>query len=183
MIFYDNFLPNEVLEETLAYIDYIGFEDWKHGDKTFNAVHPSKTLIELSTQKLELLLNRKLDLVFSFIRRATPEIDTNWNIHADQWVGLDQPKLAAVWYLSKKPKGVTGGTAVWTHDKWGTHLTGNEDEYNEQRAHENNKDEFELDQVVGYKQNRVVVYDANRFHSAYPNNAGFERIVMASFFK
>ena len=183
MVYYDNFLPEHVLDETLAYCQEAGFHDWVVGDKTFNSVHPMAALQELKRSQVSSLINQPVELIFSYIRRATGDMDTNWNIHSDQIINGEQPRVAAVWYLSEKPQGVIGGTACWRHEKWGTHLTGTTEEYDAQRANENDLGQFELDQVVGYKQNRCVVYDANRFHSKYPNNVGFERIVMASFYK
>ena len=184
MQYYDNFMPQQVLEETIKFTEDTGFEWVEAGDKKFFCMHPTETLKHLSNEMISHLIGQPLTPIFSFIRRATDEIDTDWNIHADQFVNGDTPTLAAVWCISEKPKDTLNGTAFWSHKDYGTHLTGDVEAYEAQRANENRLDQFELDNIVSYKQNRVIIYDANRFHSAYPNKAWPEgRDVMASFFK
>lgn len=182
MTYFDDFLPSMVLEDTIKFYQDQGFTTLEAGDKSFTSVMPSATLTHLVEVKIAQLLGKPVQNIFSFIRKATDTIDTDWNIHADQHIGEAKPKLAAVLYLSEKPEDVLNGTAFWTHATHGTHLDGNNDEHEEQRKHENDLSQFTLDQMISYKQNRLVIYDANRFHSAYPNKAWKQgRIVMAMF--
>lgn len=183
MQYYDNFMSDAVLAETIK-LTKDNFKWEEAGDKKFYCQHPPESLKELFTATVVHHLGVDVEHIFSFIRRATDEIDTDWNIHADQFVNGDVPSIAAVWCLSEKPEYLLNGTAFWTHKEHGTHLTGDVEGYEAQRAHENDLDQFELDNIISYKQNRVIIYDANRFHSAYPNRAWSEgRDVMAAFFK
>ena len=196
MLYYDNFHTDDVLKEALDHAKEKGFEKVQTGDlttpgdkivnKSFVALLPTKTLESLHTEKISLMMRKPIKHIFSFIRRATDEEDTDWRIHADTVIMGQQPTHAAVWYMSEKPQGLDCGTAFWSHHKHGIDLDpSNVMEFNRILTEDANKKElFELDGLVGYKQNRVVIYRANRFHSKYPNKAWKDgRIVLATFFK
>lgn len=185
MQYFDNFLSKDVLEETLEDITTTGFKDITYGDKTFHSYEPRASLKDLVYNKLSMVHGKQVSPIYAFARQATTTTDTNWNIHSDAHIFGVLPTHACVLCLSEKPKGLLNGTAFWRHDKYGTHFKDPLTEFDAQRADENDLTKFELEKLIAYKQNRAIIYDSNRYHSAYPNTAWDEnlgRVVMAIFY-
>ena len=186
MLYFDNVLQEDTLKEVEQHIEANGFKEYDFGDKSFWACLPTSTLTELITEKVSVATQKPLDHIFSFIREATDKQDTDWRIHADSIIFGQQPLYAAVLYISDKPEDVLNGTAFWTHKEYGKGLVNPENKvYDDLLSKDaNDKSKWELDEIVSFKKNRLLIYPATRFHSAYPNKAwGDGRIVMASFFK
>lgn len=90
----------------------------------------------------------------------------------------------------QKPTFDLFGTAFWKHKKHGYRLSSEttNEEYNRLiEIDSNDLSKWELDSVVSTKENRLLIYEANMFHSKYPNVAwsdenGKGRMVLVLFF-
>ena len=181
---HDNFLPWSVVDEFNTVYTSDRFSHQEHGNKSFYVAPSTASFEELVWERIDNMYGQT-DRVFSFIRKSTNWIDTDWNIHADYDIIGKRPEKAAVLYLSpESPDGGLYGTALWSlHGDEKHAITKDDFEYALGDDVTNNLDVWNLDQLVTYKQNRLVIYDANRYHSAFPNKAWKEgRISMSLFF-
>ena len=79
------------------------------------------------------------------------------------------------------------GTAFWDHKQYGNKQPKNisSKEYDNFLIKESgNLDNWRLNTVLGYEQNRLISYPANYFHSKYPNKSWKKgRQVFVMFYK
>ena len=77
------------------------------------------------------------------------------------------------------------GTAFWEHENYGhTYIKSNSEEFNRMLKEDaNDKSKWKLNSVVGYKDNRLLSYPCEYFHSKYPNEYKDQRIVLVMFYK
>ena len=119
-------------------------------------------------------LGRKVKCSYSLLRVNFDGEMPNNAVHSDN--GYDQ--FAAVLYLNK-PGDCKGGTAFWTHKKYGwtkfptlnqLRQTCKKPEkiLNQLTADYNNGDAWKLDHVAEMKFNRMIVYPTQQWHSRYP---------------
>lgn len=175
MIVFDDYLPKELMDRAEDYISSNTFE--KRGDehKKFLCLHTPDFLLK----ELQVPGSR---VVFSFIRKATPDFDTDWRIHADniiQGVRVDRATVLCI-----QEAGHPTGTAFWSHKEHGEYLT-DESDFNRILL-EDSEDlsKWELVESVRSKKNRYLEYDAQSFHSKFPNKVeSGERIVVTTFYK
>jgi hypothetical protein len=114
-----------------------------------------------------------------FFRLSTPDIDTDTRIHTDQ----NHCNYVGVLYLTENCSELNG-TAFWDHPKYGNSL------YLEAKAKKiDNVNEYEgkdesiwsLNTVVGARENRLLLYPSNMFHSRYPFKSLGKRIAAIFF--
>ena len=101
-------------------------------------------------------------------------LDTNWRIHSDLKIDGQQPDRALVLYISPRKIEELHGTALWRHKNYGKSLPKEttDKEYDRMILKESeNLNNWTLDSVIGYEQNRAISYPANYFHSKYPNKS------------
>ena len=77
------------------------------------------------------------------------------------------------------------GTAFWEHTDYGYTYSGSgEKEFNNLLKQDSNDlDKWKLNSVIGYKDNRLLSYPCDYFHSKYPNEYQKQRIVLIMFYK
>ena len=77
------------------------------------------------------------------------------------------------------------GTAFWEHENYGhTYIKSSSDEFNRiLKEDSNDKTKWKLSSVIGYKDNRLLSYPCEYFHSKYPNEYKNQRIVIVMFYK
>ena len=77
------------------------------------------------------------------------------------------------------------GTAFWEHENYGhTYIESDEEEFNRMLTEDaNDKSKWKLNSIVGYRDNRLLSYPCNYFHSKYPNEFKKSRKVFVMFYK
>ena len=183
---WDNLLGKTLISKELERVVEEGFDEHIVGDKSFYVNIPSKEFEETIITALQEIHRANIDKIFSFIRVATDKLDTDWRIHSDLNIMGQRPDRAAVLYISPRANDDLNGTAFWSHKTYGNSLPSfvTEEEFNRMITSESNDmDQWQLRSVIGYEQDRLVDYDANYFHSKYPNKAWEDgRIVYVIFY-
>jgi|TARA_R110000823_G_scaffold251765_1_gene374564 hypothetical protein len=180
----DNFLDQELFD--LVKKDITKFDKIDFPGKSF-WVHPaSDELIKYITIKLSIIENCKVENILAFFREAKKNQDDDWRIHNDSIIENQLPDRAAVLYISPNTLSHLNGTAFWEHEKHGDTfpMTGTVEKFNDMLANDaNDQSKWTLKSVIGHKENRLVSYPCNYFHSKYPNEFEESRIIFVIFYK
>lgn len=178
----DNFLPKNLYKELLSYCD--DFKEIKYPDKSFWVKELPPELISYIENSLKKLEGRSVKNILCFAREANEGQDRDWRIHNDTIINGEQPDRAIVLYVKGSEKKLNG-TAFWEHQEYGhTYTKSSTAEFNRiLKEHSNNKSKWTLNSVVGYKDNRLLSYPCEYFHSKYPNEFKNQRIVVVMFYK
>ena len=181
--FKDNFLDK-------SFIDYINndeqaFQEVQAGDKMFWVKIPTDEFNELVCSKIQEIEGNEIELVFSFFREAKENQDNDWRIHNDSIINGQQPDRAAVLYISEDNFNGINGTAFWEHKELGDRFySSSNEEFNKILLEDsNNLSLWNLKSIIGHKQNRLLSYPCNYFHSKYPNEFVESRKVFVIFYK
>ena len=184
----DNFLDQDLF----SYVkDYIKKSKWKTitigPEDSFNFdikyIEPEQKFIEYVEAWLQVIERAEVNILRSFFRKSNSKYDTEWRIHNDSLVDGVQPDRALVFYINKNKEEHQNGTAFWKHHKHGYELNNyNIEEFNRLLIEDSNDlNKWTLDTVVNHKQNRLVSYPCNYFHSKYPDKAK-NRTVFVAFY-
>jgi|TARA_B100001094_G_C17737887_1_gene579729 hypothetical protein len=178
----DDFLDKTLFVSLKGYLK--NFKEIKTISKSFWVMEPPKNFIDYLSLKLSALENKKIENVLCFFRQAKKNQDNEWRIHNDSLIEGQQPDRAAVIYMSDNEKSLNG-TAFWSHKTKGHKLKLNTSkEQNYMLLNEaNDKSKWNLKSVIGAKENRLISYPCEYFHSKYPNEFKKERIVLVMFYK
>ncbi len=178
----DNFLPAELYKELINYCNK--FEEIKYPDKSFWIKKLPDEFTNFIIKSLEKIEGKKINNILSFAREAKKNQDNDWRIHNDTIIEGQQPDRAIVFYVKSNEKKLNG-TAFWDHKDYGhKYIKSNEKEFNRMLAEDsNNKNKWKLNTVIGYKDNRLLSYPCEYFHSKYPNEYKDQRIVIVMFYK
>jgi hypothetical protein len=127
---------------------------------------------ELFYETLSIHLGRNIKATMEYFRLGTKEDSATTYIHADSGCA----KNAAVWYLSEPPDGMVAGTAFWRHRETGKDRLTDADRLDTEllaKLDADGADESKwiMTGLCGQKQNRLVTYPTDIFHSRYPQNA------------
>lgn len=179
----DDFLDIEIINKIND--DNEEFLEVKTPGKSFWVKMPTEEFIEIVCNKISKIENCSITPILSFFREAKEGQDTDWRIHNDAIIEGQQPDRAIVLYISKDGYGDLNGTAFWEHRKHGEKFENiTSEEYNRLLIEDSNdRDKWILKSVVGHKQNRLVSYPCNYFHSKYPNEFVNSRKVFVMFYK
>jgi hypothetical protein len=161
------------------------FREVKTPGKSFWVKMPTEEFVELVCTKISKIENCSIKPILSFFREAKKDQDTDWRIHNDSIIEGQQPDRALVLYISKEKFKCMSGTAFWEHHKHGERI---EDialeEHNRLLIEDsNNRRMWRLKSVIGHKQNRLLSYPCNYFHSKYPSEFLNSRKVFVMFYK
>lgn len=160
---FDNFLEKELFETLQEHCETSEFKITKVGEKEFCVLDTPPTLLKyLSIPGQEIIL--------SFIRKAYPGFDEDYRIHCDGTIAGKQTTLASVLYINK-PEGVTkNGTCFWKHEIHGDKLVDYDNQEFDRLLIEDANDlsKWEQTDKIYSKPNRLLVYEANYFHSKFP---------------
>ena len=178
----DNFLPQNLFKTLVEYCDE--FEEVKYPDKSFWVKEVPTELNNYIINDLEKIEGKKIKNILSFLREAKQGQDNDWRIHNDTVIEGEQPDRAIVLYIKSNQQGLNG-TAFWEHENYGhTYIKSNSEEFNRMLKEDaNDKSRWELNSVVGCKDNRLLSYPCEYFHSKYPNEYEDQRIVLVMFYK
>lgn len=176
----NDFLHRHTFESLQDYCGYQKFWRVPVGDKEFSALPTPEYIIPFLEQPGH-------SIILTFIRKAHADFDTDYRIHADGIIAGQKADIASVLYIND-PDGVTeNGTAFWEHKVHGQRLPENftEEEFDRLLTEEaNDLENWKKLSVVQAVPNRLLVYDANLFHSKHPNHIKEgRRVVLVTFFK
>jgi len=179
----DNFLEPKVLEAVLK--DNRKYMEVKTPGKSFWVKEPSNDLIEYVVKKISYIEHKEVENVLCFFRQAKENQDVDWRIHNDSIIEGQQPENAIVLYLSEDNVKGLNGTAFWSHKTHGdTYKGSTEDDFNRLLINDSNDtSKWDLKTVIGHKQNRLISYPCEYFHSKYPNKFNKSREVLVMFYK
>jgi len=176
----NNFLPSNIFNWLQTYTAVNQFEIIKAGDKEFCTLPTPKDLLD----QLQIPGH---EIILTFIRKAYPGFDNTWRIHADNLIQGHKAALASVLYININEGVTPNGTAFWSHPLYGERLPDDvsPQEFDRLLTEEsNNVDLWEKGAFVPAQPNRLLVYDAQRFHSKFPNEiTKGERTVLVTFYK
>jgi hypothetical protein len=161
------------------------FQEVKTPGKSFWVKVPSDEFTKLVCDKISKIENTSVEPILCFFREAKERQDTDWRIHNDSIIEGQRPDRAIVLYISENNYCDLNGTAFWEHWKHGDKFenVSNEEQDRLLLEDSNDKDKWILKSVVGHKQNRLVSYPCNYFHSKYPAEFLNSRKVFVMFYK
>lgn len=175
----DNYYPKEVFEYLQHYCDTKPFQMVKAGDKEFCSL-PAPEKFEKYTDITG------YHTVLSFIRKAYKGFDNEWRIHADNIINGHKIDVATVLYINENEGVTENGTSFWRHKIHGFELNKNIDNKEFDRIlteDSNDLSKWNQTDFISARPNRLLAYDANLFHSKYPQEIEEgERIVMVNFY-
>ena len=179
----DNFLTKNTFK--IIKDNAFNFKEVKTPGKSFWVKEPSPELIAHFEDRLETIEGSPVMNILAFFREAKEGQDNDWRIHNDSIIEGQQPDRALVFYV-KGNEDDLNGTAFWEHKDYGD--TYNQPENAEEfdrllKEDSNNKDKWKLKSVIGYKENRLLSYPCEYFHSKYPNEFKGSRVVFVMFYK
>ena len=179
----DNFLPSKLIEYFEN--DKSNFEEVKTPGKSFWVKHLPKAFIDAVCDKISILEGCKIENILMFVRQANKDQDVNWRIHNDSIIENQKPDRAVVLFLSKENEDGLNGTAFWSHKYYGDTYDGEgTEEFNRLLIEDaNDLSKWNLKTVIGHKQNRLISYPCEYFHSKYPNEFKNNREVIVMFYK
>ena len=179
----DNFLPHNLFNALKEIKD---FEEIKTPGKSFWISKLPEEFQNFVTNKISSIEGKEIKNILCFLREAKQNQDTDWRIHCDQKINGEQPDRAIVLFMSpSKSENELNGTAFWKHESYGYTLPSSSNEEFDRMLVEdaNNKDKWELNTVIGHKENRLISYPSSYFHSKYPNQSWEDgRVVFVMFY-
>ena len=178
----DNFLPTQLYKELINYCDE--FDKVETPGKDFFVKELPSELIHYIERSLEKLEGKDIKSIICFAREAKQGQDNDWRIHNDTIIEGQQPDRAMVLFV-KANEDKLHGTAFWEHENYGyTYQESDNKEFDRMLVEDaNDKSKWKLNSVIGYKDNRLLSYPCNYFHSKYPNEYKDQRIVVVMFYK
>ena len=178
----DNFLPKETYKSLREYSK--GFEKYPTPGKDFWVKDVPQDLKDYIVAKLEDIEGSKIENILCFLREAKKDQDNNWRIHNDTEIMGNKPDRAIVLYVKSNEKNLYG-TAFWEHKDYGyKYKQSSSLEFDRMLIEEaNNINNWKLNSVVGYKDNRLLSYPCEYFHSKYPKEYNNQRVVLVMFYK
>ena len=183
----DDFIDKDLFKIATDYLKKGEFLKHTVGEKNFYTQSSPESFNKYILGELGIIEGRPVENILSFFRTSTNELDTQWRIHSDLKIKGEHPDRAAVLYMSPRELENLHGTAFWEHCIYGSSLPSHveDDEYNKMIEIDAEKlERWRLVSVVGYKENRLISYPANYFHSKYPNKSWKEgREIFVMFYK
>jgi len=160
------------------------FKEVETPGKSFWVKEPSAELIAHFEDRLEEIEGSEVMSILAFFREAKKGQDNDWRIHNDSIIEGQQPDRALVFYI-KGDEDTLNGTAFWEHEKYGeTYIESDTEEFDRMLNEDSNdKSKWKLKSVIGYKENRLLSYPCDYFHSKYPNEFEGSRVVFVMFYK
>jgi len=177
----DNFLPHNIFNALKQVED---FKEFKTPGKSFWISTLPKEFQNFITKKISETEGKKIENILCFLREAKQNQDTEWRIHNDTIIEGQKPDRALVLYINSQEDKLNG-TAFWEHENYGeNYIESNSDEFDRMLIEDaNDKSKWKLKSIIGYKENRLLSYPCDYFHSKYPNKFKKSRRVLVMFYK
>jgi len=178
----DQFLDEELFKYLTDYLT--DFKEYNTPNKKFYVMMPPDGLVKHIEDKISEIEGVEVKNILAFFRQSKGDKDNEWGIHNDSIIEGQQPDRAIVLYMNDNKKALNG-TALWQHKTKGDVFQYSDDsEFNEMLLKDyNDKSKWTLKSVIGCKENRLISYPCNYFHSKYPNEFKKERKVFVMFYK
>tara|TARA_R110000744_G_scaffold375312_1_gene488687 strand:- start:339 stop:1046 length:708 start_codon:yes stop_codon:yes gene_type:complete len=179
----DNFLEPDLLETILK--DKREYLEVETPGKSFWVKEPSNIFVDYMVAKISYMEHVEAENILCFFRQAKLDKDNEWRVHNDSIIEGQKPERALVLFLSEDNHKGLNGTALWSHKTHGdTYKGSTEDDFNKLLINDSNDiSKWDLKTVIGHKQNRLVSYPCEYFHSKYPNAFEDSREVLVMFYK
>jgi hypothetical protein len=176
--FLDTFLLEALKEDDSEFVEFVTEE------KSFWVKHPSPQFVQYVCEKLSKIENKPIRNILSFFRQARAGQDDNWRIHNDTIINGEKPDRAIVLHIKSPDSEDLNGTAFWEHKDYGIRYELEDDKFDEVlRQDSEDLDKWTLKSIIGYRENRLLSYPSNYFHSKYPNEFKDSRVVFVMFYK
>ena len=177
----DNFLPEDEFKSLQEYCDNNLFEIVSFPGKSFSVLYPPSSVYNY-------LHMDGYEMVLSFVRSAYKGFDTNLWIHADNIVQGKKIDIASVLYINDDEDVTENGTAFWKHYVYGRTLPKdctNSDFDNILLKDADNRTSWLKKDYISSRPNRMLTYDANYFHSKYPEEIteGIRKVLVTFYTK
>jgi len=179
----DDFLDKDLIDKLNR--DKSSFQKVDTPGKSFWVKLPSDDFLQLVCDKISNIENCCIKPILGFFREAKENQDNDWRIHNDSIIEGQRPDRAAVLYVSEEKFNGLNGTAFWEHKMYGDKFLDESPERYDKLIIEdsNDLDKWILKSIVGHKQNRLLSYPCDYFHSKYPHEFINSRIVFVLFYK
>ena len=147
------------------------FFDWTAGGDSFHVARIPSDVAEVIMSSVVSIMGVPIDMEFLVARLSTDTIDSDVRIHTDFGMGTTH---ACVWYGTDPPEEPVSsyagyGTAFFDHHVHGIRFRGEKDEHDRLlREDAGDLQKFNFQSLVPMKENRLVVYPSDLFHSRYP---------------
>jgi hypothetical protein len=177
----NNFLPKEVFKALQDYVNTNDFQIVNVGEKDFSVLQTPDFVIPY-------LQINGFEMTLSFIRQAHKDFDVEHRLHADSKINGKVTHLARVLYLNNEGELEPNGTCFWNHSKYGDSLPlETPDEEFNRMLKEDAEDltKWQKTDIIHARPNRLLTYEANQFHSKWPNKIekGVRKILVAFYTK
>jgi len=177
----DNFIPIHNFNKLQEYCDNNLFEIISYPDKQFSVLKTPEHIIDY-------LRIDNYEATLSFIRSAYKGFDNELRIHSDNIINGYKTEIATILYVNDEVGVTNNGTAFWRHHKFGDVLPKDcsEEEFNDIISNDSNDiSKWKLTDYISSKPNRLLTYDANYFHSKFPNEIeeGIRKVVVTFYRK
>lgn len=177
----DNFLPEEEFKALQEYCDNNLFEIVSFPGKSFSVLVPPESIYNY-------LHMDGYEIVLSFVRSAYKGFDTNLWVHADNIIEGKRIDIASVFYINDDDDVTENGTAFWKHYVYGRTLPKdctNSDFDKMLLDDADNRSAWLKKDYISSRPNRMLTYDANYFHSKYPEEIteGIRKVLVTFYTK
>jgi hypothetical protein len=156
------------LDQCLKTMSYFPLELDEHA--TMYAGELPTPLARLIEGKVQEAWGEELTPIATFARLNDTELDNTFRIHSDGLVQGQQPTVAAVYYIENGGS----GTALMTHEEYGDQGSG---------IYTTDDGKWTVGEFVAGNANSMFVYEAQAFHTRYPEKSEDTRVVIVSFLK
>ena len=175
----DNFLPEEEFKALQEYCNNNLFQIVYYPEKSFS-------VLSTPTDLYKHLHMDGYEIVLSFVRSAYKGFDTTLWIHADNIIEGNKIDVASVLYVNDEI--LENGTAFWDHYIYGKKLPkdcSNADFDNILLKDADNRSAWVKRDYISSRPNRMLTYDANYFHSKYPEEIteGIRKVLVTFYTK
>jgi len=177
----DNFLPEDEFKSLQEYCDNNLFEIVSRPGKLFSVLKTPEDLYKY-------IHIEGYEIVLSFIRSAYKGFDTNLWIHADNIIEGKRVDISSVLYINEEEGVSPNGTAFWDHYSHGVKLSkdcSDADFDNILIKDADDRSKWVKKDYISSRPNRVLTYDANYFHSKYPQEIteGIRKVLVTFYTK
>lgn len=177
----DDFLPENEFKSLQEYCDNNLFEIVSFPGKSFSVLYPPSSVYNY-------LHMDGYEMVLSFIRSAYKGFYTNLWIHADNIVQGKKIDIASVLYINDDDDVTENGTAFWDHYIYGNKLSKDcsDADFDKMLLEDaDNRSAWLKKDYISSRPNRMLTYDANYFHSKYPEEIteGIRKVLVTFYTK
>ena len=177
----DNFLPEDEFKSLQEYCDNNLFEIVSRPGKLFSVLStPSSIYNYIHIEGYEIVL--------SFVRSAYKDFDTNLWIHADNIIEGKRVDISSVLYINEEQGVTPNGTAFWEHYSHGVKLSKDcsDSEFDNILIKDaDDRSSWLKKDYISSRPNRMLTYDADYFHSKYPEEIteGIRKVLVTFYTK